>query len=788
VIWREKPGGARPMLATLADPPLSGSSLVFEPKYDGIRAVVEIEPAPARTRARAGVRVWSRLGNDKTSQFPSIVAALASCGAREPLVVDGEIVALDTKGQPVGFQRLQGRIHLSDAKDVERIDREQPVAFIAFDLLREGNEDLRGLALVERRARLERLFGGVKTGTIRLSEQVAGDGRALHARAQKEGWEGLIVKEARSPYQSGRRSPTWRKLKLHHEQEFVVGGYTEPRNTRQYFGALLLGVYENRQSAVGGRRSGVDSRKLVYVGHTGTGFDERELERVSKLLKARETKHSPFAEPIKSNETAHWVRPDLVAQVRFTEWTDDNKLRHPVYLGLRDDKPAESVVREKPAASPNLGPARRNSEPLKVELAARAPAARARRGVAERAALGGGAPRALRSACGPSAARSRRARASGGGAPRALRNADGVGGSKSANRAKSKGAERASADRATRRSSHTVDAETAMSRMQPVVDQLRALEDSRRDGTIVLPDGGRLGVTNLAKPFWPKLELTKGDLLRYYATVAPLILPVVADRPLVMKRFPNGVDDRIAFYQQRRQKEQPPPGVRIETLPDELDPIDEQGAERFIGGSLITLLYMTQLAAISQDPWFSRVQSPLDADFVALDLDPGEGATLAQVLDVARWVRDELASMRVPAVPKTSGSRGLHIYIPLPPGTSYESGQLFCQIVATVIAARHPKVATVERMVKKRRRGTVYVDFLQNILGKTLACAYSARASDFAGVSTPLTWEEVEDGVDPRDFTIVTAPARFREIGDLWARLRTSKTATLETVFGKYGV
>ena len=162
-------------------------------------------------------------------------------------------------------------------------------------------------------------------------------------------------------------------------------------------------------------------------------------------------------------------------------------------------------------------------------------------------------------------------------------------------------------------------------------------------------------MTNLAKPFWPKLKLTKGDLLRYYATVAPLILPVVADRPLVMKRFPNGVDDRVAFYQQRRQKEQPPAGVRIEALPDDLDPIVEPGAERFIGGSLITLLYMTQLAAISQDPWFSRVQSPLDADFVALDLDPGEGATLAQVLDVARWVRDELGSMRVPGVPKTSG-------------------------------------------------------------------------------------------------------------------------------------
>ncbi len=328
------------MLATLADPPLTGTSLVFEPKYDGIRALIEIEPA----RPRAIVRVWSRLGNDKTSQFPSIVSALASFGATEPLIVDGEIVALDARGNPVGFQRLQGRIHLSDAKDVERIDREQPVAFIAFDILREGNDDLRGLPLVERRQHLERLFGTSTSSTIRISEQATGDGRALHARAQKEGWEGLIVKEARSPYQSGRRSPSWRKLKLHHEQEFVVGGWTEPRNTRQYFGALLLGVYEHRGSGSGARGSAEQPGALVYVGHTGTGFDQHELERVSKLLKARETKQSPFSEKIKSNETAHWVRPELVAQVRFTEWTDDGKLRHPVYLGLRDDKRAETVV------------------------------------------------------------------------------------------------------------------------------------------------------------------------------------------------------------------------------------------------------------------------------------------------------------------------------------------------------------------------------------------------------------------------------------------------------------
>jgi bifunctional non-homologous end joining protein LigD len=670
--WRDPPDAIRPMLATLAEPPLAGRGLVYEPKYDGIRALVHVPPG----RGRDGVRIWSRLGNDKTSQFPSIVRALDGLrpSLEGPVILDGEIVALDAKERPAGFQRLQGRIHLTGTREVETLDKAQPVALIAFDLLRDGDEDVRGLPLTERRARLERRLAPALSSTLRISEQAFDDGHALQARAQAEGWEGLIVKEARAPYQSGRRSPSWRKLKIVREQEFVIGGYTEPRHTRQYFGALLLGVGQE------------DADGLQYVGHTGTGFNQAELARVSKLLKMREVSRSPFSTPIKTNEPAHWVRPELVAQVRFTEWTADGKLRHPVYLGLRDDKRPRDVVREEP----------RTAAPAKQEPSVKADAS-----------------------------------------------------------------------------------------ISSVVSQLQDLEDRRRDGTVTLPDGSQLGVTNLAKVYWPDAKVTKGALLRYYAEVSPFLLPAVTDRPLVMKRFPNGISG-MAFYQQRSRQEKPPAGVRVETLPQGLDPISEPDARRFVGGSLITLLYMAQIAAISQDPWFSRVQSPLDADYVALDLDPGDDTPFARVLDVARWIRDELASLHVPAVPKTSGSSGLHIYVPLPPGTSYESGMLFCQIVATVIASRHPRVATVERTVRARPRGTVYVDFLQNILGKTLATAYSARASSFAGVSTPLRWEELDDEIDPHDFTIATAPARFRETGDLWARLRTAKPADLETVFRKY--
>jgi bifunctional non-homologous end joining protein LigD len=206
-----------------------------------------------------------------------------------------------------------------------------------------------------------------------------------------------------------------------------------------------------------------------------------------------------------------------------------------------------------------------------------------------------------------------------------------------------------------------------------------------------------------------------------------------------------------------------------------------QQRQQVIGGSLKTLLYTTQLAAISQDPWFSRVQHPEFADYIALDLDPSDNVPFARVLDVARWIHDELEALGAAGVPKTSGASGLHVYIPLPPETPYEAGILFCEIIATVVAQKHPKVATVERTVRKRGP-KVYVDFMQNVLGKTLATAYSARASDYAGVSTPLSWKEVDAGVDPHDFTIQTMSARVKQVGDLWAPLRKSKGVDLSKV------
>jgi bifunctional non-homologous end joining protein LigD len=687
------------MLASLADAPLEDPQLVYEPKYDGIRAIVAV-PAGGR-----GVRLWSRLGNEKTAQFPEIAGALEQWARRlrTSLVLDGEIVALDARGEPTGFQQLQGRIHLDEQPG--NAPSRSGVAFIAFDLLRRGAEDLRERPLLERRAALERSFAP-KGRILRISEMAHGDGRALYARALARGWEGIIAKQADSRYKSGKRTPDWRKLKIVHEQEFVVGGWTEPRQTRAYFGALLLGVYEDRG-------------ELAYTGHVGTGFDERELGRLMKLLRPLETKRCPFRDRPPSNERPHWVRPTLVVQVKFTEWTADGRLRHPVYLGLRDDKKATDVRREE-----------------KTRLHA---ATTVRRSVRE-----GGVPRGPK----PDTALRR------GSAPGA--NVEGA----------------APGRHHARASAGEGGAGAAAGGRRDLEDQLQALEESRRDGSIDLPGGDRLSVTNLHKTFWPRQKLTKGDLLRYYAKVAPFILPAVADRPLVMKRYPGGIAGP-PFYQHRAPDV--PEGVRVETV--------KAAARRpyIIGGDLKTLLSMTQLAAISQDPWFSRVQTAAFADHAALDLDPMPGVAFARVLDVARWIRDELRSLGVTGVPKTSGADGLHIYIPLPPETPFEAGLLFCQIVATVVANKHPRQATVDRAVRARGE-RVYVDYLQNIRGKTLATAYSARASAYAGVSTPLAWQEIEEGVRREDFTIQSLPARLKAVGDLWAALRNAKGADLSRV------
>jgi bifunctional non-homologous end joining protein LigD len=311
-----------PMLATLAKEMPEDGAWTYEPKYDGIRILAFVAPGAAR--------LVTRNAKDKTKQFPEIVADLMKLvgRSRQPLVVDGEIVAL-LDGEAARFQHLQGRMHLENAHSIARLSKVQPAVFIAFDLLLDGEEALLNETWQTRRKALEKRFGRKKLKHVWLSETTA-DGQSMLQLATEGGWEGLIAKEIHAPYTPGKRSRSWLKLKLEKRQEFVVGGFTEPRKSRKHIGALLLGYY-------------TDSDELVYVGHTGGGFSERALQSMYKLLAPLQQEKSPFTTTPRTNEKAHWVAPKVVVEVRYNELTNEGKLRQPIFLGVRDDKEPTDV-------------------------------------------------------------------------------------------------------------------------------------------------------------------------------------------------------------------------------------------------------------------------------------------------------------------------------------------------------------------------------------------------------------------------------------------------------------
>lgn len=318
------------------------------------------------------------------------------------------------------------------------------------------------------------------------------------------------------------------------------------------------------------------------------------------------------------------------------------------------------------------------------------------------------------------------------------------------------------ARRSPKRPRRTMARTLSGSRIRELIGAIAAIEEDGGAGTLVLTGGTRLEVSNLDKRFFAKRGYTKGDLMAYYASVSSFLLPAIADRPLVMKRFPNGIGGP-SFYQQRAPDD-PPPGVRAEPVADE----GLKTQQRLVGGDITTLLYLVQLGAVSIDPWHSRVQSVGFADYAIVDLDPGPRASFRRVVDAALWVGEELDRLGLHGVPKTSGASGIHIVLPLVAETPNETARLVAEIVATRVAELHPAATTVTRWVQSRPASAVYVDFLQNIRGKTVASVYSARATPDATVSAPLRWSELTPDLDPRAFTIETMGARLLEVGDLW--------------------
>jgi bifunctional non-homologous end joining protein LigD len=306
------PDWVAPQLATLVSQPPTGAHWVHEIKLDGYRILLRIE------RGRATLLTRNR--QDWTNRYASIAAAAAALPVKSALL-DGEVVALDRRGIP-SFQALQ---HAS------ALEAGRSLAYVAFDLLFLDGRDLRSEPLVERKAQLARLLRG-SHGPLGYSEHFEGPGKAVYDRACRMGLEGIVSKQKQAPYSSG-RGQAWLKTKCMARQEFVIAGYTEPAGARSEFGALLLGVHD---------RSG----QLVYAGRVGTGFNQATLKALGRRLRSLEQPQCPFASVPSASQGVHWVSPVLVAEVTFTEWTQDGLLRHPSFTALREDKPAAEVIRE----------------------------------------------------------------------------------------------------------------------------------------------------------------------------------------------------------------------------------------------------------------------------------------------------------------------------------------------------------------------------------------------------------------------------------------------------------
>jgi bifunctional non-homologous end joining protein LigD len=324
------PSRYAPMLAQSAGTlPERLAGWAIEPKWDGVRVIAEVSARDAR--------LWTRNGNDKAPQFPEIVRALTSLAADGgPLVLDGEIVALDARGRALRFQALQGRMHAENEETLARNAAATTTAFVAFDLLADGDRPLTSLPFAERRKALEARVPARRNAIVRRGESVrcgSAAAKKLFDRARTEGWEGVLLKRVDAPYVAGKRTPDWRKVKLEREQEFVIGGYTAPTQgaARDHFGALLVGYYDAR---------GV----LHYAGKVGTGYTVPMLALLARKLAPLRRPTSPFVDsPRAGASTTTWVKPVLVAQVRYNEMTEAGILRQPSFLGLRDDKDARDV-------------------------------------------------------------------------------------------------------------------------------------------------------------------------------------------------------------------------------------------------------------------------------------------------------------------------------------------------------------------------------------------------------------------------------------------------------------
>lgn len=588
-----------PMLAVLGDEPYDDDESYFEIKHDGYRTIAVIN-------GNGKVNLFSRNQKSFNTNFKLLITDLSAI--TEPVILDGEVVVENEKGASK-FQLLQQYMKYGKGE----------LKYYVFDIMHLQGHDLRGLPLEQRKELLRMLLGKYDLAHVYFSEHVQEEGLKLFKSSSKAGLEGIIAKKKKSLYLAGKRSDEWLKIKINKEEEAIICGLTDPKGGRQHFGAILLGVYEKG--------------KLRYAGKCGTGFNEKTLQELYKLLKPYFIKDKPLDEKFPSLEKIQWVKPEIVCQVKFTEWTDDGKMRHPVYLGLRKDKSAKEVTIQKP------------------------------------------------------------------------------------------------------------------------VSKKTTSATSTKTG---------IKFSNPDKIYWPKLKITKGDLINYYDSVSEFILPYLKNRPHSLHRFPDGIAGG-SFYQKDTDKLKLPEGIHAFTVFSESTGKD---TEYLVGGNKDSLLYMANLGCIEINPWHSRISKADYPDWMVIDLDPLD-VDFKDVVKTALTTRKILEEAEIDSYCKTSGATGLHIYIPLNARYDYDLVRNFAELIARHVHHALPSITSIERMPSKRKK-KVYLDYLQNRKGQTIAAPYSVRPTVSASVSTPLKWEEVNNRLDPAKFTMLNTLKRLEKTGDLF--------------------
>ena len=627
-----------PMLAEIGrGTPPADKEWLYEIKWDGVRALCYIQDGK--------LRLVSRKGNSMDRQYPELSVLPHRVQAREA-ILDSEIVALDDRAIP-SFERLQRRIMVTDAAAVATLSRHYPVVLYVFDLLYLDGRDLRSLPLTERKRMLKAML--VPDATIRYSEHFPGAGADLKEAARQQGLEGIVGKRASSRYES-RRTVDWVKYKVQNSDSFILCGFTA--GEREHFAALVLGIY--------------DHGKLKWAGNVGTGFDNKTIKAIYEKLAPLATPHCPVepAKELPKEGAVTWVRPELVCEIRFLNWTEDGRLRAPVWVGFRPDVDPTECVRNGAAAN------------------------------------GAAADPVSPAAGGP-------------------------------------------------------------------------LLDPAASEQILGVGRHRLKFTNLDKLFYPKDGYRKRDLLNYYDHVAPLLVPHLKDRPLSLKRYPNGIEQ--PFFFQKEVAESFPKWLRMEVADDRIRYV--------IGEDRATLLFLVNLGCIDHNPWMSRMGTLENPDYILIDLDPQE-CGYEKIVEAALLIRRRLDALELESFPKTTGGDGMHIYIPLEPRYTYEQARQFAQLLSVLAARERPDLFTEPRAVSRREKGKVYFDWAQMAKSKTISAPYSVRAYAGAPVSTPLEWHEVTPRLRPEQFHLGNAPARFDRVGDLFEGV-LKRPQTLEDAIDK---